>query len=125
MHHGGHHQGPMAQVIERLELTPDQVQRLEKIQEIIGAYGSEGHAPMGQLHDRLVPLVEQGYVEPDEVRQIIDGHLEQISGMAYAVADELVALVNELDATQRETLLEHLKGSDHEGHGGRHHGHGH
>ncbi len=129
LHHGSHHQDHMAGVIEQLELTPDQVQRLERVHEIFGAFGSEGHASMAEVHEQLVAQVEQGYVDTGEVRRVIDGHLEQMRELAYAVTDELIPLVNELDATQRETLLTHLQGNRqaghqaHQGHPG--HGHGH
>jgi len=115
VHGGAHHQNHMAGLIEQLELTPDQLQRLEKVHEIIGTYGSEGPGSMAELHDKLVAQFEQGQVETDEIRLVIDGHVEQIRDVAYAVTDELIALVNELDATQREIMLEHLQGNQ-EGH---------
>ncbi len=119
LHGGAHQQDPMAELIEQLELTPDQLQRLEKMHQIIGTYGHEGHGSMAELHGKLVDQFEEGHVGTAEIRQLIDEHVEQIRGMAYAVTDELIALVNELDATQREIMLAHLQ-SNHEGH----HSHG-
>ena len=115
LHGGGHHQDHMAEVIEQLELTPEQLQRLEKVHEIIGSYGSDGHGSMAELHEKLVAQFGQGHVEADEIRLVIDGHVDEMREMAYAVTDELVALVNGLDATQREILLTHLQGNQ-EGH---------
>ena len=115
LHGGGHHQDHMAEVIEQLELTPEQLQRLEKIHEIIGRYGSEGHGSMAELHEKLVAQFEQGHVETDEIRLVVDGHVDEMREMAYAVTDELIALVNGLDATQREIMLSHLQGNQ-EGH---------
>ncbi len=127
MSHGGpHHQDHMGAFIEQMELTPDQRQRLEKAHEIAGTFGSEGHASMAEAHRQLMSQFEQGYVDVDEVRGMIDGHLEQMRDVAYAVTDELIPLVNELDATQRETLLAHLGGLQEAQHGhGHHRGHGH
>ena len=122
LHGGGDHHDRMAQVIEQLELTPDQLQRFEKIHAIVANVGGGGDGAMVELHDSLVTQFEQGYVRTDEIRRIIDGQLEQIRSMAYAVTDELIALVNELDETQREVLLKHLEGTKAGGHG---HGHGH
>jgi hypothetical protein len=119
LHGDNHHQDPMAQLIEQLELTPDQLRRLEKIHEIIGASGSEEPGAMAALHDQLVGQFEQGHVETDGIRRAIDGHVEQIRDTAYAVTDELIALLNGLDATQREIVLAHLQGNHEE-----HHGHG-
>ena len=120
LHDGGQHHDRMARLIEQLELTPAQLQRLEKIHEIVGSFGSEGHGSMAELHDQLVAQFEHGYIETGEIRQVIDGHVEQIRDVAYVVTDELVALVNGLDARQRETLLAHLQGN-HEGHPGNSH----
>ena len=111
LHGGGHHQDHMAGLIEQLELTPDQLQRLEKIHEIMGAYGSKGSGSMAELHDRLLAQFEQGHIETDEIRQVIDGHVEQMRETAYSVTDELIALVNGLDARQREIVLTHLQGN--------------
>ena len=119
LHGSAHQHDPMADLIEQLELTPDQLERLEKIHEIIGTYGHQGHGSMAELHGKLVEQFEAGHVGTDEIRQLIDEHVEQIRGMAYAVTDELIGLVNELDATQREIMLEHLQGND-----GGHHSHG-
>jgi len=107
-------------VIEQLELTPEQMQRFERIHEIAGNFGHGGDKTMLELHESLVTQFKQGYVETDELRGAIDAHLEEFRGMAYAVTDELVALINELNEAQREVLLEHLEGT-----GSGDHGHGH
>jgi len=120
LHGGGHHKDHMGQLIDQLDLTPDQLQHLDKIHEIIGSYGGKSHGSMAELHDDLVAQFERGYVETDEIRQVIDGHVEQMRVTAYAVTDELVALINGLDEKQREIVLAHLQGAP-EGH----HGHGH
>ena len=120
LHGGGHHQDPMARLIDQLELTPDQLQRVDRVHEIIGTYGSEGSGSMAELHDQLVTQFEQGHVETDEIRQVIDEHVDQIRHMAYAATDELIALVNGLDANQREIVLAHLQGDHQEHHGSGH-----
>ena len=109
MHGGAHGQNPMAKLIEQLELTPDQLQRFEKIHEIIGGYGHDESA-MVKLHEQLVTQFDQGQLETDEIRRVVDAHVEQMRDVGYAVTDELVALVNELDGRQREILSEHLHG---------------
>jgi len=111
LHGGDQHLDHMTQLIEQLELTPDQLQRLEKIHEIMGAYGSKGSGSMAELHEHLVAQFEQGHVETDGIRRAIDAHVEQIREMAYAGTDELIALVNGLDARQREIVLTHLQGN--------------
>ena len=118
LHRGEHHHHHMAQLIEQLELTPEQLRHLEKVHEIVGAFGTEGHGSMAELHEQLVAEVEQGELDAYEIRSIVDGHLDQLRDMAYGVADEVVALVNGLDATQRQTLLAHLRETVGEGHHG-------
>jgi hypothetical protein len=41
---------------------------------------------------------------------MIDLHLEEIRDAAYSATDDLLALVNSLDAGQREIVLAHLQG---------------
>ena len=72
---------------------------------------------MVELHNQLVEQFEQGDIEAEPIRQMIDQHLEEIRTMAYSATDDLTALVNSLDAEQREIVLAHLQG-DHAGHGG-------
>ena len=116
LHGGDRHHDAMAELIEQLDLTPDQHQRLERIHTVIGTYGN-GESGMAELHEQLVAQFEQGHVETDGIRRLIDGHVEQIRDMAYTVTDELIALVNELDPVQREIMLEHIQGAR-EGHRG-------
>ena len=75
---------------------------------------------MADLHNQLVTQFERGYIESGEIRGFIDGHVEQIRGMAYAVTDELIELINGLDEKQRGILLAHLQGAKSGDHG---HGH--
>jgi Spy/CpxP family protein refolding chaperone len=114
MHGSGHSHDPMAGLIEELELTPDQQQRLENVHRIIDSYGAGRTGSMVELHERLVQQFQEGRIEPEEVRAVIDEHVEQLRGMAYSVTDELLTLVNELDESQRRVMLEHLQA----GHGG-------
>jgi Spy/CpxP family protein refolding chaperone len=111
LHGDDHHMDHMARLIEELELTPDQQQRLEKLHEIFGAYHRQGSGSMIELHNNLVEQFERGRLETDEIRRTIDEHVEQIRETAYAGMDELVALVNGLDARQREIMMTHLQGN--------------
>ena len=107
LHGGGGQHDHSAQIVERLNLTPDQLQRFEKINEIVESYGDGGHAAMMELHEELVTQFERGEVRTAEIRRVIDGHITE-PAVASALTDELVALVNGLDDTQRGILLEHL-----------------
>ena len=62
---------------------------------------------MMELHEELVTQFERGEVRTAEIRRVIDGHITE-PAVASALTDELVALVNGLDDTQRGILLEHL-----------------
>ena len=117
-HGRGGHDDTMAQIIEHLNLTPDQLQRVEKVQELVGSYSNGGHAAMLELHEELVTQFERGEVSTTEIRRVIDEHIKE-PAVASALTDELVGLVKSLDDTQRGILLEHLPET---GPGG---GHGH
>jgi Spy/CpxP family protein refolding chaperone len=111
LHGDDHHMEHMTRLLEELELTPQQQQRVEKLHEVFGAYHSQGSGSMIELHNKLVEQFQRGRLETDEIRRTIDEHVEQIREMAYAGTDELVALVNGLDARQREIMLTHLQGN--------------
>ncbi len=108
-HSGGHHHNPMSELIEQLQLTPEQAGRLEKIHALLENHGGRDPADMAALHDRLVAQLEAGRIEALEIRALIDEHVDQIRGTAYAVTDEMIALINGLNAEQREMLLRHLQ----------------
>ena len=117
--HGG--RGPhdqMTRMAEALDLTSAQVQRLERVNEMVETYG--GHDSMVELHEVLVGQFERGEFGAAAIRRAIDSHIDEMRVTAHGVADEVVALVGELDDTQRETLLLHLRQTDAEG-GGRGH----
>lgn len=120
LHGGDHHHDQMTQLIEQLALTPDQHRHLEKVHEIIGNHGRGEPGPMVELHEQLMAQFQEGQIENEEIRRTIDDHVEQIRQMAYDVTDELVALVNGLDAAQRETLMAHLQGTQDSSHGDAH-----
>lgn len=109
LHGQASHEDHMARLIEQLQLTPEQQHRLERIHEIMETYGGEDDGTMAELHHRLMTQFGQGRVETDEIRRVIDRRVERTRDMAYAVTDELVALVNGLDPGQREIVSAHLR----------------
>ena len=52
LHGADHHPDHMSRLIEQLQHTPDQLQRLDKIHEIIGTHGTEEPGSMAELHDQ-------------------------------------------------------------------------
>ena len=109
-HHGaGGHHGAMAELIEKLELTPEQHQHLERIHELMEAtHHGSGPGSMADLHEKLVAQCADGEVETSDLRAVVDEHVEQARGLLYSITDEFVALVQDLDARQRQILKEHL-----------------
>ncbi len=107
-HHGaemGHHMSHIVQLVEQLNLTEAQYAHFERVHEILG----EGHESMAELHQQLMAELEDGYVETGSVRQIIDQRVEGMRTMAYGLSDELISLIDGLDAEQRETLMAHIE----------------
>ncbi len=113
------------QLIQDLELNDAQNQQLESVH---NAFMHHMHGA-GQAHEQhlqaLIGRLENGgYMDPAEVRQTIDQHIEKIREQAYSVADPLVGLLNSLDADQRALLLDHLKDARaHADHHRKAHGH--
>ncbi len=118
-HGGGGHHDAMHAVIEDLNLNPDQAAHLDKIHEVMNSFHAKGPGAMTELHDELMAQFQQGGLDNSSMRLVVDDHVEQIREMGYAVTDELVALVNSLDTTQRDTLNRHLQEAQ-----ARHHPHG-
>ncbi|NJL27636.1 MAG: apolipoprotein A1/A4/E family protein [Thermoanaerobaculia bacterium] len=104
----------MMQLIDDLDLTPEQQAHVEAIHQILAERGEERREHHGEHAQRILERLEQGSLSSEEVRPVIDGHIEQFRGVAYAISDELIALVNSLDETQRATLRAHVQ----EMHGG-------
>ena len=107
---GGHHEA-MGQLIEQLELTPDQHRHLERIHEMMEAvHHGSGAGSMAELHEKLVAQCVDGEVETSDLRPVVDEHVEAVRGMLYSITDEFVALIKGLDPKQRQMLMEHLGG---------------
>ncbi len=113
-HHGGGFWYHANELVNQLDLSPEQTERLEAIHRTFESFGGMAHGSMAEIHDQLVEQFEQGYIETDAVRQTIDEHLAEIRTVAYSVTDDLLALVNGLDAGQREIVLTHLQGEKEE-----------
>jgi Spy/CpxP family protein refolding chaperone len=97
------------QLIDDLNLTEEQQQRLDNLHQALQSKHEEKMAVQGQHHQRLVDQISQGDIDSQEVRGEIDRHLEELKTVAYTVSDELVALINSLDEEQRATLMEHIE----------------
>jgi len=103
-------------LVSQLDLSQEQTERLEAIHRTLESHGGKAEGSIAGLHDQLVEQFEQGHIESDAVRRMIDQHLAEIRSVAYSVTDDLLALVNSLDARQREIVLAHLQ-AGHAGHG--------
>ena len=108
LHGGGGQADPMAAMIERLHLTAEQIQRFEKIAEIVEAHGGAGHESMMDLHAGLITQLGRDAIGAAEIRPIVDD-LIATPAVAADLTNELVALAAGLDDTQRGILLAHLQ----------------
>jgi hypothetical protein len=111
-HHGqaGGHHAAMAELIERLQLTPEQHRHLQRIHELMEAtHHGSGPGSMAELHEKLVAQLADGEVETADLRPVVDQHVEQVRGVLYSITDEFVSLLHGLDARQRQLLQQHLQ----------------
>ena len=112
-HHGGHfgHGGHehFAQLLADLDLSEEQHRHLETIHEIFGSQ----HAVTERVHEELmqwtITRVEQDDLTSDQIRELVDQHLERIRAVAYEIGDEAAAFAASLDGEQRQVLTEHLR----------------
>lgn len=117
-HAGGGHcasHGPlgmhfrMMKLVDDLQLNPEQKTRVEAIHQILMGKFQQHHEHHGEHARVLAARLGQGPMSTEEVRPVIDQHVEQIRATAYQISEELVALLNSLDETQRATVLAHLQ----------------
>lgn len=113
---GGHHCAHRA--MEELGLTAEQRQLFDAIHEKLGSF-SAGHAEEHpETLDWFLDRVRQGDLTTAEIRGVVDRHLEEIRTLAYAIGDDVVAVVETLDDEQRELVAGHLEAM-HSCHGGQ------
>lgn len=106
---GEHAHQAIGALIQRLDLNDDQEKHIEAIHHIMAERlhaAPEAHRSHVKI---FLGRVESGYIDPMEARQTVDAHINQMRHNAYRVTDEMVALINSLDSTQREILVEHLQ----------------
>jgi Spy/CpxP family protein refolding chaperone len=104
---GGGHAG-MIRFISELDLDEEQLQHLEAIHGIVDEV--QGRIDPSAHAQRILGKLESGQeFDPAEARALVDQHLEQMRVTAYSVTDELTALANSLDDSQRALLAEHMR----------------
>jgi Spy/CpxP family protein refolding chaperone len=96
------------QLIDDLNLTEEQQQRFDNLHQSLQSRIEGKMEAQSQHHQWLVDQISQGNIDPEEVRNEIDRHLEELKAVAYTASDELVALGNSLDEEQRATLMQHI-----------------
>ena len=108
-HRAAHAHHAIAHLIDDLDLDASQQLHIDAIHETL----MSRHQEMASGHDEhlsaLIERIETGELDVDEARQVVDAHLTVAQHTAYTVLDELVPLVNSLDDTQRELLVDHLE----------------
>lgn len=107
-HHGGHHDHG-EELIQELGLTSEQQERLAAVQSAMAAYHEYQDDSMEELHERLMEQVRglpaDAQIPLENVHAALDAHYEEGRELAYTAVDGAVALLNDLDATQRDALL--------------------
>lgn len=92
-----------------LELDAAQRGRLENVA-AIARERHEAFAAERPAHvEQVLAAVESGEVDEAEVHRGIDEKVDQVRATLHGVADELIALVESMDADQRARAVEHLR----------------
>ena len=110
-HGGGHGHGhdahrAMHRLIDALELDDDQVASLRAVHGVMDRL-HHGGGPSEHVHN-LALKVYSDQLDTGGVRQMIDEHVEALRHQGYRLGDALVALIDSLDARQREVVDQHL-----------------
>ena len=108
-HRAAHAHHAVAHLIEELDLDASQQLHVAAIHETLMARHQQMASGHGEHLAVLAERIETGELDVDEARQVVDSHLQVAQHTAYTVLDELVPLINSLDDTQREILVDHLE----------------
>ncbi len=94
---------------QELELDDEQRLHLENTRDLVHERRDEMRAEREARFAELTESIEAGAVDRDRVHGLIDTKAEQLRATAHQVADELIALVESMDQSQRERLVERLE----------------
>jgi len=111
----GHHPGARGRaerevqaLVDDLELSPEQLQRVEQVKALIHEHHRQAGAEREAHFQTVRQAIAQGNVDASEVQQQLDAKLEEMGQLAHTIADVLVPLVNSLNDQQRELVLAKL-----------------
>ena len=111
----GHHPGARGRaereiqaLVDDLELSPEQLQRVERVKALIHEHHDRAGAEREAHVQKLRQAVAQGNIDANEVQHQMDEKLEEMRQLSHTLADELVPLVNSLNDEQRELVLAKL-----------------
>jgi hypothetical protein len=92
-----------------LELDQAQRARLENVAALVRERHEAFAAERPEHVERLLAAVESGEVDEAEVHRNIDEKVDQVRETLHDVADELIALVESMDADQRASAVARLR----------------
>jgi Spy/CpxP family protein refolding chaperone len=92
-----------------LDLGEEQRARLDRVKGIARAHKQRMETEREARFPELIEAIEAGDIDAAVVRGHIDEVLADARETLYQVADELVALVNSMDAEQRERLAREIE----------------
>jgi phosphoenolpyruvate carboxylase len=92
-----------------LELDEAQQARVENVAALVRERHEAFVAERPEHFDRVLAAVESGEVDEAEVHRNIDEKVDQVRATLHDVADELIALVESMDADQRALAASRLR----------------
>jgi Spy/CpxP family protein refolding chaperone len=94
---------------EELELSDEQLERLEAVRELMRERRQERRDRRGTGYSVVMDALDDGQVDPDGIHASIDERLDAKRATAHAVADEMIGFYESLDEEQRATMAEQME----------------
>lgn len=101
----------------KLDLTADQSAALEALIKDVLAVRAESLQKHGTVASQMQKLMQEDTVSPESLEQIYRNRLETIDPHVSSFSDRLAALLNSMNAEQREQLVKLMAKFDRHRHG--------
>jgi Spy/CpxP family protein refolding chaperone len=115
----GHHDGALmarlvdahvGEVLDELNATPDQRERVNRIKDRILAEGKALHSGSQGLHQELMGLLQQDQPDAARLHELVDSRAAAFRAFGHKLADGVLELHGVLTPEQRQQLSAHAKG---------------
>ena len=101
--------GRLLSTAAEMDLSQDQIAKLEALREVVRANREMGRERRGNGQPVGMDALKSGQLDPDAVHAAIDQRFDESRARAHAAATSRMAFIGSLDADQRAALIEKME----------------